>query len=282
MLSDQNKQKNKGRLSFSADPKYRMHDPRVGRFFTIDPLTSQYPHNSPYAFSENRVIDSVELEGLEKVSVAKNNPYLIILVLGRANGRNGDGTSPGKTLYKNLPQDLQNDDGLALLNNIGNATIIKYSGSDGIETQEDILLTIEEYRKNNPDGKIALVGHSIGGKDVMGVAQSVEVSEKIKNKTIDLLITLEAANTNGLIGDNQEDNLGSNVKQVINFNSNNSSYKGEGGTIEDKKNMLNINLKKGTTHTNMDNTILPGLISVLKALGDGKNALNLGVVGSSH
>ena len=42
-----------------------MHDPRVGRFFAVDPLAPKYPHNSPYAFSENRVIDMVELEGLE-------------------------------------------------------------------------------------------------------------------------------------------------------------------------------------------------------------------------
>jgi len=42
-----------------------MHDPRVGRFFAVDPLTAKYPWNSPYAFSENRVIDGVELEGLE-------------------------------------------------------------------------------------------------------------------------------------------------------------------------------------------------------------------------
>ena len=43
-----------------------MHDPRVGRFFAIDPLFKAYPENSPYAFSENRVIDSGELEGLER------------------------------------------------------------------------------------------------------------------------------------------------------------------------------------------------------------------------
>jgi len=45
--------------------EYRIHDPRVGRFLSIDPLAAKYPHNSPYAFSENRVIDAVELEGLE-------------------------------------------------------------------------------------------------------------------------------------------------------------------------------------------------------------------------
>ena len=51
----------------SVNYKYRMHDPRVGRFFAVDPLTPKYPHNSPYAFSENRVIDALELEGLEQI-----------------------------------------------------------------------------------------------------------------------------------------------------------------------------------------------------------------------
>ncbi|GGZ48964.1 hypothetical protein GCM10008088_07870 [Mesonia mobilis] len=49
----------------SSNFKYRMHDPRVGRFFAIDPLSAKYPWNSPYAFSENRVIDGIELEGKE-------------------------------------------------------------------------------------------------------------------------------------------------------------------------------------------------------------------------
>src|SRR5690606_22562959 len=51
----------------SVNYKYRMHDPRIGRFFAVDPLAAQYPYNSPYAFSENRVIDGIELEGLERV-----------------------------------------------------------------------------------------------------------------------------------------------------------------------------------------------------------------------
>lgn len=42
-----------------------MHDPRIGRFFARDQFESKYPWNSPYAFSENRVIDAYELEGLE-------------------------------------------------------------------------------------------------------------------------------------------------------------------------------------------------------------------------
>ena len=53
----------------SVNYKYRMHDPRLGRFFAVDPLAAEYPHNSPYAFSENVVINALELEGLEKVYV---------------------------------------------------------------------------------------------------------------------------------------------------------------------------------------------------------------------
>lgn len=45
--------------------EYRMHDSRIGRFLSIDPLATKYPWNSPYAFSENRVIDGGDLEGCE-------------------------------------------------------------------------------------------------------------------------------------------------------------------------------------------------------------------------
>ena len=63
----------------SVNYKYRMHDPRVGRFFATDPLEKKYPWNSPYAFSENRVIDGVELEGLEVVAVGKETAGAIVL-----------------------------------------------------------------------------------------------------------------------------------------------------------------------------------------------------------
>jgi len=56
-----------GAVGTSYAFEYRMHDPRIGRFLSIDPLAAKYPHNSPYAFSENRVIDAVELEGKESL-----------------------------------------------------------------------------------------------------------------------------------------------------------------------------------------------------------------------
>jgi RHS repeat-associated protein len=50
----------------SINYKYRVHDPRLGRFLSVDPLAPDYPSNSPYAFCENRVIDGVDLEGKER------------------------------------------------------------------------------------------------------------------------------------------------------------------------------------------------------------------------
>ena len=72
----------KGGEGNSLNYKYRMHDPRVGRFFAVDPLTKKYPWNSSYAFSENRVINSVELEGAEakeKIVVEAIEPVLKVV-----------------------------------------------------------------------------------------------------------------------------------------------------------------------------------------------------------
>ncbi|MCO5268366.1 MAG: hypothetical protein M9897_05670 [Brumimicrobium sp.] len=62
--------------------KYRGYDPRVGRLdWMVDPLADSYPWNSPYAFSENRVLDGVELEGLEFVpsnDMKRIDVYIIV------------------------------------------------------------------------------------------------------------------------------------------------------------------------------------------------------------
>ncbi|NHN27973.1 hypothetical protein FIA58_020025 [Flavobacterium jejuense] len=49
----------------SLNYTFRMHDPRVGRFFATDPLTKEYPELTPYQFASNSVIDMIEIEGLE-------------------------------------------------------------------------------------------------------------------------------------------------------------------------------------------------------------------------
>lgn len=65
----------------SVNYKYRMHDPRIGRFFAVDPLASSFAWNSPYAFAENRVIANIELEGLERYYAADGS---VLVTLGKS------------------------------------------------------------------------------------------------------------------------------------------------------------------------------------------------------
>lgn len=54
--------------------KWRNYDPSIGRFFNIDPLSEKYSYQSHYNFSENRVIDGRELEGLEVELINPKKP----------------------------------------------------------------------------------------------------------------------------------------------------------------------------------------------------------------
>jgi RHS repeat-associated protein len=49
----------------SLNYTFRMHDPRVGRFFARDPLEKYYAEQTPYQFSSNAPIHARELEGKE-------------------------------------------------------------------------------------------------------------------------------------------------------------------------------------------------------------------------
>ncbi len=77
--------------------KWRNHQPDIGRFFNVDPLSEKYYYNSPYAFSENRVIDGIELEGLEVVLLKdsqKNAP-----ITKTANNGNYADNAKTKTIH---------------------------------------------------------------------------------------------------------------------------------------------------------------------------------------
>jgi len=48
----------------SINYTFRMHDPRLGRFFAVDPLFKKNIHSSTYLFANNRVVDGYEWHGL--------------------------------------------------------------------------------------------------------------------------------------------------------------------------------------------------------------------------
>ncbi len=53
-----------GRLTH-YDYGFRIYNPGIAKFLSVDPLTSSYPMLTPYQFASNRPIDGIDLDGLE-------------------------------------------------------------------------------------------------------------------------------------------------------------------------------------------------------------------------
>jgi RHS repeat-associated protein len=68
----------------SVNFRYRVHDPRLGRFHSRDPLSGAFPWNSPYVFSENQILHAIEFEGLERIELNKTGEIRITdkMILG--------------------------------------------------------------------------------------------------------------------------------------------------------------------------------------------------------
>src|SRR5262245_37925769 len=49
----------------------RIYDPRLGRFLSKDPISSNYPELSTYQFASNRPISAIDLDGLEAKDLAR-------------------------------------------------------------------------------------------------------------------------------------------------------------------------------------------------------------------
>jgi len=82
------------------DYGFRIYDPSKGRFLSVDPLFKDYPWNSTYAFAENDVIRSIDLDGLEKyyttdgkyigTSIANKSPNSIRMVTSSTTSKDGN------------------------------------------------------------------------------------------------------------------------------------------------------------------------------------------------
>ncbi|WP_244314607.1 RHS repeat-associated core domain-containing protein [Riemerella anatipestifer] len=271
----QERQDETGWLSF----KWRNYLPDMGRFFNIDPLSEKYAYQSHYNFSENRVVNARELEGLEAIpadNFKKSDQMLVISAIGRADGIYGDGIKDGKTLYSNLPSHLKNDDGLAFIGSKYqvNGRVITYAGSDTGITAHHIAQTIVNYRSVNPEGKVALIGHSLGGKDVLVASNLLSNNSEVNNQ-VNLVMALEAASIDGR-GSAFSLKLNGNAQNIININSYNSSMKNGGGlTTNSFQNSTTINLPQGTDHTNMDNSFAPYIAPILNYMNKGMNPVDL-------
>jgi RHS repeat-associated protein len=51
----------------SYDYGFRIYNPGIAKFLSVDPLTNSYPELTPYQFASNRPIDGIDLDGLERI-----------------------------------------------------------------------------------------------------------------------------------------------------------------------------------------------------------------------
>jgi len=56
------------------DYGFRVYDPRLGKFLSIDPLTKSYPWYTPYQFAGNTPIWAIDVDGLEDQKTNNGSP----------------------------------------------------------------------------------------------------------------------------------------------------------------------------------------------------------------
>lgn len=94
------------------DYGFRIHDPRIGRFLSVDPLAKQYPMLTTYQFASNTPIQAIDLDGLE-MYYAAYGAYL---------GKSGTSTEirivADHTIWENAKKNLKdpNNDHTWLIN----------------------------------------------------------------------------------------------------------------------------------------------------------------------
>ncbi len=119
------------------DYGFRIYNPGIAKFLSVDPLAPGYPYYTPYQFGGNRPIDGIDLDGLESLSSKEKNGEgiyhlgTVVSQLGehfqfRGNGkwirifsgsaRNGVQYSV-KNLWKDLPKDYNRGNGYTYTKN---------------------------------------------------------------------------------------------------------------------------------------------------------------------
>jgi hypothetical protein len=208
-----------------------------------------------------------ELNNFKIETIHKNTENLIIVVQGANN--------PLKDVVRGneIQVDITSSrdmDGLGLIESKvtnQNTQVFTYVGTHTFNlTPEKIINMVNDFKLFKPEGKVILVGHSVGGFNII---QSLNELSKL-NISVDLVILIDAANKkhnhyNFFVEDN--------VKNLINYTSPKWSdnlifFTNSGGEVklngENKKTIYkNIEIKN-TEHTTIDNKITNIVVDDIK------------------
>ena len=131
-----------GMLAF----EYRVHDPRIGRFLSVDPLSYQYPYFSPYTFSGNIVIHMLELEGLEPSSLISKGKVASHVNILLSIGFGLSSASISETRWVKF-KDLESES-YTQLERYSSSIALYDKGNDAMTYQKDVVYKNEKLSSN--------------------------------------------------------------------------------------------------------------------------------------
>ena len=184
--------------------KWRNYDYAIGRFMSVDPLSEKYSYQSVYNFSENRVIDGRELEGLEWENIKNNDGtttrQLTVQMVNNSSISDKQVDKLILTLQKDFAENFKGEGGIGKLN------VEKVNSSD---CKCDFLVSLTDVRSNKifdmethevvgeayEGGKTSKLGET--QKNSFDLTVSVNDS-KIGNSGISRSFSHEAGHTVGL------------------------------------------------------------------------------------
>ena len=207
---------------------------------SVDPLSKEYPWNSTYAYAENDVIRSIDLDGLEKV-----------IIIGGADLSSGfaDPSSTSQAIEKSIQA-------YAKRNNLDKTkTMLTLKNYFDVLDDLHIAMEAEKFLEDREEGEpVVIYGYSRGGVAALEVAEWLEK----KGIDIDLLITVDVAD--GPASSLKSRKVPDNVKENVNFFQRTPSFpllsRGDKNLRKDgsETGITNINLE-GTTFTNKNGEI---------------------------
>jgi len=182
----------------SYDYGFRIYNPRLGKFLSVDPIYKAFSWYTPYQFAGNKPIWAIDLDGLEEKEITGPNSYLItatyavsqdvvnnVDIIELQNQLNSIFNANPTAILDNQAS-IITEDVLELIDNISNTSGLMDDGpgdAPPLHVIFDIKIVAMSPSDDDPNdlSKSRIwtkSGQSLGGKIVMGQTTDPEFKDK--------------------------------------------------------------------------------------------------------
>ncbi len=191
------------------DYGFRLYNPIIGKFLSVDPLTKSYPAWTPYAFAMNRVIDGIDLDGaewrqatLEEIGLYTQNGFQANQLGIYAAGNGEYYTWVGENEY------VHKTTGKVISGKISRGSSAVYEKITFDEIYASIPASDTPYTYFTEDGKVKSIYHNYELAPWMSEAwffESVSLSEIEGDENNPIIMEMHNAAVNGWIPPNDDE-----------------------------------------------------------------------------